>query len=262
MAHTYLDLVNKVLVNLRETAGQSQVNATQYTTLIGEFVNQAKETVEDHWRWSALTTELQFVTNVQQVYYPLDSAATGPSVTSNTGRYPDERSYVLKDDRDYDQAFDITLASSLVIYQMTAVARERSAGDIYLAGARTPSTPYLFSYTWEYSNVTNGMRPVFYMVNPPIANRTIAVRMFIPQPEMIPGANEATVILAPWRPIVSLATALAMQERGEELGQSADLYMARYQAELLRAEEKDRLTSHAYDQLQVDYREGGGWSIT
>jgi hypothetical protein len=263
MSHTYLDCVNKVLVNLRETAGQTAVNATAYTTLIGEFVNQAKETVEDSWQWSSLNSEVQFTTVLSQTKYFLDNAGV-PAVTVVQGRYPTERSFVLKDDRNYDMVFDTTLASSLVLYQMTGIPRERATGDLYLAPARTPSNPYLFAYAWEYDSSTSAERAVFYMVNPPIASRTINVRMFCPQSEFIPGTDETTVMLCPWRPVVSLATALAMQERGEELGQSADLYFSRYNAELLRAQETDRLASKARfnDQLIVEQLGQNNWSLT
>lgn len=250
---TYLQVVNKVLVNLRENQ-VAAVNSTAYSSLIGEFVNQAKETVEDHWRWRNLTTELTFVTQAgNQVLYPLTSTATTPAVASNTGRYPDDRSYMLKDDRDNFMCFDTTLVSALVLYQMSYVPRERATGDLYLAPGRTTSNPYLFSYNWE-ANVMN-----FYMVNPPLVGRTIASRWCIPQAEFVPGTDENTVFLAPWRPIVSLATALAMRERGEELGQSADMYEARYNTELLRAEENDR--SYAYDQLRVDDGNNNTWSL-
>lgn len=251
--HTYLDCVNKVLTNLRENT-VTAVNSTTYSSLIGEFVNNAKETVEDSWRWRNMTTELAFVTQGgNQILYPLTSTAAAPPVTSNTGRYPDDRSYLLKDDRNKYQCYDTTSVASLVLYQMTYVPRERATGDMYLAPGRTVTNPYLFTYSWE-SNVMN-----FYMVNPPYTGRTITSRWFIPQTEFVPGTDEATIVLAPWRPIVSLATANAMKERGEELGERADLYTDRYNAELLRAQELDR--ADGYDQLLVDDGQSGNWSL-
>lgn len=251
--HTYLDMVNKVLVNLRENQ-VTAVNSTAYSTLIGEFVNQAKEAVEDSWRWRNLSTELAFVTQgSNQVLYPLTSSASSPPVSSTTTRYPDDRSYMLKDDRDNFMCFDTTLVSSLVLYQMSYVPRERATGDIYLAPGRTPSNPYLFTYSWE-ADVMN-----FYMVNPPTVGRTITSRWIIPQSEFIPGTDENTIVLVPWRPIVSFATANAMRERGEELGQSADLYETRGNAELARAQENDR--AYGYDQLLVDDGNNNTWSL-
>lgn len=51
---TYLELVNKVLVKLREDE-VSTVNQDSYSKLIGSFVNDAKEFVESAWDWSQLT---------------------------------------------------------------------------------------------------------------------------------------------------------------------------------------------------------------
>lgn len=54
---TYLQLVNAVLIRLRE-AQVSAVSDTAYATLIGAFVNEAKRQVEDAWKWDALNTTI------------------------------------------------------------------------------------------------------------------------------------------------------------------------------------------------------------
>jgi hypothetical protein len=51
---TYLELVNKVLTRLREDT-VTTVDYNDYSTLIGEFVNDAKKEVESAWLWSCLT---------------------------------------------------------------------------------------------------------------------------------------------------------------------------------------------------------------
>lgn len=58
---TYLELVNKVLIRLREDT-VATVSQTPYSALIGEFVNDAKQLVEDAWDWSALRTTLTVTT--------------------------------------------------------------------------------------------------------------------------------------------------------------------------------------------------------
>ena len=58
---TYLELVNKVLIRLREDEVGS-VNQTAYSKLVGEFVNDAARLVEDAWDWSALRTTLTVTT--------------------------------------------------------------------------------------------------------------------------------------------------------------------------------------------------------
>ena len=54
---TYLQLINSVLVRLREeqiTAAQLEGAANPYWAFIGSAVNDAKDRVEDAWQWGAL----------------------------------------------------------------------------------------------------------------------------------------------------------------------------------------------------------------
>jgi hypothetical protein len=67
---TYLELVNKVLIRLREDT-VSTVSQTPYSALIGEFVNDAKQLVEDAWDWSALRTTLTVTTSADVFNYNL-----------------------------------------------------------------------------------------------------------------------------------------------------------------------------------------------
>ena len=57
MSYTYIQLVNEVLVRLREREVTS-VNDTAYSKLIGKFVNDAKRQAEDAYNWNALSTTL------------------------------------------------------------------------------------------------------------------------------------------------------------------------------------------------------------
>ena len=50
---TYLNLVNNVMKRLRE-AEVTTVTQNTYSTMMGEFVNDAKEFVEDAWDWAGL----------------------------------------------------------------------------------------------------------------------------------------------------------------------------------------------------------------
>jgi hypothetical protein len=50
---TYLEMINDVLVRLRETT-VSTASETTYSALIGKFVNDAKRQVEDAYTWNSL----------------------------------------------------------------------------------------------------------------------------------------------------------------------------------------------------------------
>jgi hypothetical protein len=58
---TYLELVNDVLIRLRETT-VSTVSETTYSALIGKFVNDAKRQIEDSYNWNCLTQTITVTT--------------------------------------------------------------------------------------------------------------------------------------------------------------------------------------------------------
>jgi hypothetical protein len=87
---TYLELVNDVLVRLRE-ATVSTVSETSYSTLIGKFVNDAKRQIEDAFAWNVLGTTITVTTTASTSSYSLTGAGQKFQVmdvintTSNVG---------------------------------------------------------------------------------------------------------------------------------------------------------------------------------
>lgn len=70
---TYLELVNDVLIRLRETQ-VTTVAATSYSSLIGKFVNDAKRQVEDAYDWNVLGQDITVTTNASDYSYSLTGA--------------------------------------------------------------------------------------------------------------------------------------------------------------------------------------------
>ena len=68
---TYLDLVNDVLVRLRE-AQVSSVSQNGYSSLVGALVNDAKREVEDAWNWDVLRDTVSFTTQQGTFNYNID----------------------------------------------------------------------------------------------------------------------------------------------------------------------------------------------
>lgn len=58
---TYLELVNDVLVRLREST-VATVGETTYSSLIGSFVNDAKRQIEDAYTWNCLSQTVTITT--------------------------------------------------------------------------------------------------------------------------------------------------------------------------------------------------------
>lgn len=87
---TYLELINDVLIRLRETTVASN-NETTYSTLIGKFVNDAKRQVEDAFSWNVLGQNITLTTVANTYSYSLTGAGQKFQVmdaintTSNVG---------------------------------------------------------------------------------------------------------------------------------------------------------------------------------
>jgi len=87
---TYLELVNDVLVRLRETT-VSTVSETSYSALIGKFVNDAKRQIEDAYAWNVLGRTITLSTTSGTYEYGLTGAGQKfqvidvINVTSNVG---------------------------------------------------------------------------------------------------------------------------------------------------------------------------------
>ena len=67
---TYLELVNDVLVRLREST-VSTVGETTYSSLIGKFVNDAKRQIEDSYSWNVLGQTITVTTTSGTSSYAL-----------------------------------------------------------------------------------------------------------------------------------------------------------------------------------------------
>ena len=70
---TYLELVNDVLIRLREAEVET-VSQTDYSKLIGKFVNDAKRQVEDAYSWNVLSTTVTISTVANTHSYSMTGA--------------------------------------------------------------------------------------------------------------------------------------------------------------------------------------------
>jgi hypothetical protein len=220
---TFLQLVNRVLVNLRESTVATV--AVGYPQLVATYVNKAKEKVEDAWQWRSLVIPATFTTVIGQQSYVLTSTGT-PTVT--VARDPDERAYIARNTDDEAQVF---ATNPPVVARLDEYAYEDLIGENRESAPLVNQIPYAFAYT------TPNNIPTLFLARGPDAAYTMEVRMVVPQAELV---SDTDLMIVDYRAVVSLATALAMQERGEELGTNSDLYMAAYADELTRAINTDR----------------------
>jgi len=187
---TYLELVNKVLLRLREpevTTVQGSGTSNQYARLIGEFVNEAKAQVEAAWDWSALRSTLTLTTSSGVFNYELNGSSNNFKVLNVIN---DTSNWFLqyKNSDWFDEAFLISnpASGSPEFYNFNGVSAD---GDTQVDLYPKPDGVYSLRF-----NVT--------LRNAPLS------------------ADADTVVL-PTRPIILFATAMAIEERGEDGGQQS-----------------------------------------
>ena len=183
---TYLNLINNVLRRLREDE-VSTVNETTYSTLIGDLVNDAKKIVENSFDWTALRDTITVATS------------NGTSEYSITGSGD---LAVIKD--------VINTTSKKFIYQ-----RSKSYfNNVYYNQATLSGSPDY--YTFIGTDASGDLKVKLYPQ--PDAVYSLRFDVVVPQADL---SNDADVLSVPTNPVLQLAYAMALRERGETGGQSA-----------------------------------------
>ena len=187
---TYLELVNKVLRRLRESevsTVQGVGNANQYARLIGDFVNEAKSQVEVAWDWSALRNTLTVTTTPNVFNYELNGAKNNFKVLN-----------VWND------------TSNIDMKQQTSTWFDKE----FLMADPQVGIPSFYSFNGVSAD--GDTQVDIY----PIPDQAYALRFNITQ-RNVELAEDADTMVIPYRPVMLFATAMAIEERGEDGGQQS-----------------------------------------
>jgi len=188
----YLAAVNSVLVRLRERQVES-INENDYSTLIGTLVNDSIQEVEQAWDWSALRQSL--------------------TVTTSNGVF----NYQLTGSQNSIKVLGVVNATteSDVAYQTANWFNDR-----YLTPSPATGSPTFYSFNGV--GTTGDTLVDLY----PKPDGVYTVRFNVVQ-RSEDLESPSSRILCPHRPIVLLAYAKAVEERGEDNGQTGNsAYMA------------------------------------
>jgi len=179
---TYLQLVNKVLVRLRENE-VSTVSENNYSKLIGEYVNDAKRDVQNTWDWTGLRNTLTVDTQANVFNYVLTDADNTIKILDVTN---DSQNCFLRyqTSRWFDEAF-----------------------------LDFPSVPKGTTQFYSFNGI-NGVD--LYPI--PDAEYTLRFNVVLRTKDFTADTDVLTV---PSTPVIQLATAMAARERGETGGASA-----------------------------------------
>lgn len=183
---TYLNLVNSVLRKLREdTVGT--VDETDYSQLIGDFVNDAKRVVENAWDWTVLRDEVEIETLSGQAKYAITGYGTRGEIFG---------------------VFDTTNKCELRQRDKAFIRKQKHTADALLGQP-----------TYYALNGTDTSGDTYLELYPtPDATYDVVVDAVLRGSEL---ENDADDTLLPSAPIVQYAFAYALRERGETGGQTA-----------------------------------------
>jgi len=183
---TYLQLVNEVFKALREDEVTS-VDQSDYSSLIGFFINQTKREVEDAHNWTQLRNTIQVTTADGTYNYPLTGAGNRYRILQ-----------VINDTEDLELR---KAPYAWMKRQFTAIS------DI------AEGSPYLYNIE---GNDGSG-NPNVNLYPQPNAIEVINFNMIIPQENLSDDLDRLTV---PEWPVILGAYMKAISERGEDGGQS------------------------------------------
>lgn len=240
---TYLGLVNQVLTGLREDP-VTTVAATSYSSLIGKWINDAKRQVEDAWDWQCLSASTFFNIIPNKLSYDLVNDA-GISTVTSYHKNPDGVTVLLTERARmrYDvmvptrpMAFDLTTITpmQLIEYPVDWILRTLFIQPTAL----TQSQPLFFGLDKV------GRSIVVTLFETPIQVRNWRMEWCLPQEDL---ANDSDTMLVPWYPVTAIALDIAMNERGEEVGEPGETVMMRAQTHIDNAVSQDsRNQPHKY----------------
>ena len=196
---TYLELVNEILVRLREPE-VTTVQENVLSKLIGKLVNDSKRQVEDAYNWNALTATMTAVTEANTFNYGLTGVG---------------------------QRFKLIDA-----YNYTAKWRLRPASTIdmnmlFLEGGTEPRTgsPQYFNFNGLTANGDTQV-DVFPV---PTSAETLFFNLYVPQEKL---THDTDALYVPSEPVILGAYARALVERGEDGGLNSSEAYGLYRASL------------------------------
>lgn len=187
MRISFLEAVNIVLTKLREPQ-VATIADNDYSLMIGELVNEAKDYVENAWDWSALRTTLHVDTVDDQFRYTLLDA--------------DERTTLI-------DALNVTSGSFMSFMGTHWFQKKLALVDPDVKGPPANFGPNGID---EYGNTLVDVFPV------PDGLYELKFNVVLRGARLI---DDADPIKLNYKPIVTRAYAMALSERGEQGGQTA-----------------------------------------
>jgi hypothetical protein len=182
----YLDLVNDVLIRLREDEVTATTD-TPYSKLIGKFVNDAKRFVEDSYQWNALSETLT-VTTANDLF-----------------------NYVMTGSGQRFKVIDVINSEDNFFLEYMPFSQ---MNNLFLNQTPQKGSPYYYNFNGVDTN--NDTQVDIFPIPDGVYN--VFFNIYKPQEPLSAGAD---VLKVPSEPVLKYAYAMAVAERGEDGGLAA-----------------------------------------
>jgi len=242
---TYLELVNSVLKRMRETT-VTTITENSLSTLVGEFVNDAKRVVEDAWQWSSLVDYVDVTTVAGTATYELNSLSTGIGGANLRSR---ARLY-LEPEKGQPLAYITTAGSEAQLSPFNLASNQLEVTIASNQSVRQP--PRYFALEATSSIVDGRVNKRLRLYPTPDAVYTVRV-YFVNPPNVLSSTSDTTPV--PDDPIIQQAYLYSLYERGEELGEMLTLTAQKAQMALTDAISLDQNTTATEVNFYVPTRE-------
>jgi hypothetical protein len=183
---TYTDLVNNVLRRLREDEVEF-VAQSAYSKLIGDFVNDAKTIVESAWKWTGQKQEVTVNAFVGDRSYSIPGSGTAFQLVN---------------------AINDTSDNFLEYQSANWFDKQINTQDL---GQGSPSFYTVRGFDSNKDSIVE-VYPI------PDTSYTLLFNIIKDPADLVEDTDE---LLIPHQPIIQMAFAMALRERGETGGQSA-----------------------------------------
>ncbi len=183
----YLELVNDVLVRLREDE-VTAVTDTPYSKLISKYVNDAKRIVEDSYEWAGLTETL--------------------TVTTANGLF----NYVMTGAGQRFKVLDVINSEDNIFLQYVTT----SVMNGWFLNADNTQTGSPTHYNFNGVNANGDTQVDVYPIPDGVYN--VFFNIYKPQDALSLNSDK---LIVPSEPVIKYAYAMAVAERGEDGGLSA-----------------------------------------
>jgi hypothetical protein len=232
-APTVLEIVNQVMIRLREDQ-VSSLTGSDYATLVTGFLADIHQDLLKH-EWSSMESTVEA------------TVALGARAV-NLGQYVADGGAVLP-------GSTLPTTDSVVMWaQLFSNAADPQGQDLFLGTVpgieraynldRNSTVEWSCDIAFRNNPTRDGLEAILH---PPMTSeRLLRTRVWTPEPRINAATDANRILLVPWRPMYLGALYLALNERGEELGEPGGMAETRYrEAETVALEADVNRRQHA-----------------